>query len=209
MIEPKNDYLVDIPMQSQMVEGNANGVKILGILTLGAGKRASGVSINSHGESTLQGHYSSVGSASKANTVVNVGGTLISAASAPFSDSSTEEEFKAAALRNACDTNNCDVIGYPMYKVDKTNFILWKSYRVKVKGFPGKVQVLETVPRKYQVEDSYWRKSQSIHPPSSLSGLGETGQTKQPSRFDAIEKTANELMLRIQALEANQSRPLN
>jgi len=212
--EPKNDYLVDIPMQSQMVEGNANGVKILGVFTFGAEKQAKGVSVGSHGASTLQGHYSQgLSSASRSNTIVNVGGTMVAAAAAPFADQTTVEDFKAAALRNACDSNNCDVIGYPMYKVDKKNFIFWRTYRVQLKGFPGKVQSLETVPRRYRVEDSYWRKSQSIRPsrPSfPLSSLDHrSGGSTQFSKFDDIEKRSNELLQRIEALEANQSYPVN
>ena len=71
---------------------------------------------------------------------------------------STEEKFKAAALRDACDKNNCDVLGYAMYDVDSTNFFLFKTYDVSVKGFPGNVESLENVNRSYSPSNSYWRR---------------------------------------------------
>lgn len=146
--EPKRDYVVDIPMGESQVVGEASGMKILGLITIGAGKTADGVDAGNRGDSTLG--ITSLSSGSFA------GGAL-----APIMalTSSTSDKFKKAALRNACDENNCDILGYPMYNVNETNFFLFKTYDVKVKGFPGKVGRLENVNRKYSVGDSYWRKT--------------------------------------------------
>ena len=51
VFEPKNDYVVDIPMKSQVVTGQSQGVKILGLdwLTFGAEYRAQGIGLGSRG----------------------------------------------------------------------------------------------------------------------------------------------------------------
>lgn len=148
VFEPKQDYLVDIPMGETQVEGQASGVKILGLITLGAGRTADGVVPGNRGDSTLGVSPSS--SASFATSAL-----------APIMalTSSTSDKFKKAALRDACDKNSCDVLGYSIYNVNERDFLLFKTYNVKVKGFPGKVGRLENVNRSYKVEDSYWRKS--------------------------------------------------
>tara|TARA_B100000902_G_C27230211_1_gene874387 strand:- start:326 stop:874 length:549 start_codon:yes stop_codon:yes gene_type:complete len=143
--EPKKDYLVDIPMGEARVMGQSSGVKILGLITLGAGQTASGVDVTHRGESTMGGS-SSVGTVS----------ALSALALAPLV--STSEKFKKAALRDACEKNNCDVLGYTMYNVNEKNYFLFKTYNVKVKGFPGKVGRLENVQRNYTIGDSYWRR---------------------------------------------------
>ena len=143
--EPKNDYVVDIPMGSSLVNGNAKGVSILGLITIGASQTSDGVTVQSRGESTL-------GNAA-VYRAVSVMGSLI--------PSSASQKFKKAALRNACEVNSCDVVGYPMYNVNETNFFLWKTYDVNVKGFPGQVRSLQTVPRDWRTKDSYWRRNNS------------------------------------------------
>ena len=204
VFEPKNDYVVDIPMKSQTIEGHSKGVKILGLdfLTFGADYRAQGVALGSRGENTLNagggGGGASSGSASTASTIINLGGTMVSTVLAPLSGASTTKNFKAAALRSACEANNCDVIGYPMYNVDTKNYILWKTYKVKVKGFPGKVQGVETVPRQYDPrKDTYWRTP--LRSPAN----------DKVSRLDSIEQRANALSQRLKELEANQALPVN
>ena len=213
VFEPKNDYVVDIPMKSQTIQGQSKGFKIfyLNCLTFGGNRQAQGVVLGSRGENTLRDSQSSVqsGSGSVASTIVNLGGTLVTAAAAPLSGTSTIKRFKQAALRSACDANNCDVIGYPMYNVDLKDYILWQTYKVNVKGFPGKVQGVETVPRKYKVEDSYWRRSLSNPSPAGVSAINREREARQLSKFNAIEKRADELMLRLKALEENQTHPVN
>jgi len=144
--EPKRDYVVDIPMRNEKVSGQASGVKILGIFTIGAGSTAEGVQMSNRGNSTLGGSTHSTSAFS-----------AFSPALAMLPES-TEEKFKAAALRDACDKNNCDVLGYAMYDVDSTNFFLFKTYDVSVKGFPGNVESLENVNRSYSPSNSYWRR---------------------------------------------------
>jgi hypothetical protein len=143
--EPKKDYLVDIPMGEARVTGQSSGVKILGLITLGAGQTADGVDVTHRGESTMGG-YSGGGTVS----------SLSAMALAPLAP--TSEKFKKAALRDACEKNNCDVLGYTMYNVNERNYFLFKTYDVKVKGFPGKVGRLENVQRNYTIGDSYWRR---------------------------------------------------
>ena len=82
--EPKRDYVVDIPMGESQVVGEASGMKILGLITIGAGKTADGVDAGNRGDSTL-GITSSAGSFA--------GGAL-----APIMalTSSTSDKFKKA-----------------------------------------------------------------------------------------------------------------
>ena len=148
VFEPKRDYVVDIPMGEKQVMGKAKGMEILGFITIGAGQTADGAEINSRGESTL-GSGASVSSG---------GSSLAGLALAPLKVvGSSSEKFKKAALRDACEKNQCDVLGYTMYEVDEKNFFLFKTYDVKVRGFPGRVGKLENVQRKYSVGNSYWR----------------------------------------------------
>ena len=149
VFEPKRDYVVDVPMGEQRVMGKANGMKILGLITIGAGKTADGVDINNRGESTMDGGVMSSAGAT----------SFASMALAPLAAiGSTSDQFKKAALRDACDKNKCDVLGYTMYDVTEKNYFLFKTYDVKVEGFPGRVGKLENVQRKYKVRDSYWRR---------------------------------------------------
>jgi len=140
--EPKRDYIVDVPMGEQQVVGKSSGVKILGFITLGAGNTAEGVSVGNRGDST----YPNLNPSNSTN------GSVLD-----NMFNSTSGKFKKAALRDACEKNNCDVLGYTMYDVDEKNFFLWKTYNVEVKGFPGKVGKLENVQRRFSVTDSYWR----------------------------------------------------
>ena len=146
LFEPKRDYIVDVPMGEQQVVGKSSGVEILGFITLGAGNTAEGVSVGNRGDSTYPNSNPSNSSS---------GSVLANMALSAFT--STSGKFKKAALRDACEQNNCDVLGYTMYDVDEKNFFLWKTYNVKVKGFPGKVGKLENVQRKFSITDSYWR----------------------------------------------------
>jgi hypothetical protein len=165
VFEPKRDYVVDIPMGSSKISGESSGVEILGIFTIGAGNTADGVAISNRGDSTLGGG---------SNSGFDVfGATLGSAMS--FLPKTSEQKFKAAALRDACEKNKCDVVGYAMYNVDSTNYFLFKTYDVEVKGFPGRVESLENVKRSYTPTDSYWRRSYPSNLPlpsksSSVSG---------------------------------------
>lgn len=136
VFEPKRDYVVDIPMGSSKVSGESSGVEILGIFTIGASETAQGVDVSSRGDGAL------------------------SSALALLPQSSSQK-FKNAALRDACEKNNCDVLGYTMYNVNEKNFFLFKTYDVQVSGFPGRIEGLENVKRTYSVADSYWRSSGS------------------------------------------------
>ena len=130
--EPKKDYVVDIPMGKTQVSGESSGIEILGYFTIGASETAEGVDVSSRSDNIL--------------------GNALS-----LLPKSSSQKFKAAALRDACEKNNCDVLGYTMYNVNEKNFFLFKYYDVKVKGFPGRVDSLENINRLYSPNDSYWR----------------------------------------------------
>jgi len=150
VFEPKRDYIVDIPMGETKVSGESSGVEILGVFTIGASETAEGVDLSGRGDSTLGGGTANAG-------VFNPVAALAPALA--LVPKSSKQKFKAAALRDACDKNNCDVLGYTMYNVNEKNYFLFKTYDVKVQGFPGRVEGLENVVRTYSPGDSYWRKS--------------------------------------------------
>jgi len=150
VFEPKRDYVVDIPMGSTKVTGKSSGMEILGIFTIGASETAEGVDISGRGDSTLRNN--SAGGA-VFNPVAALGPALA------LIPKSSKEKFKSAALRDACENNNCDVLGYTMYNVNEKNYWLFKTYDVQVSGFPGRVESLENVNRIYRPTDSYWRSS--------------------------------------------------
>jgi len=203
VFEPAQDYLVDIPMTSKIVKGNAKGTVILGIFTIGGSEMAEGVSLNSRGNSSLHGSASTGGGSSGGVAgVFNSAATGVGAVIAPITKlipDSPKAKFKKAALRNACDLNNCDVIGYPMYNVDEKNYFLWKNYNVSVRGFPGLVQGVETVPRQWKSsdKDTYWRKDMSSNSRQSFLGGGE-------SSLDAIERKLSVLNQKVENVNRRQ-----
>ena len=183
--EPKNDYVVDIPMGSSLVNGNAKGISILGLITIGASQTSDGVTVQSRGESTL------------GNAAVYGAGSVMGSLMA-FAPESTSQKFKKAALRNACDVNSCDVVGYPMYNVNETNFFLWKTYDVNVKGFPGQVRSLQTVPRDWRTKDSYWRGNNST-PLGSFRTKGDS--SNELFTLEEIDSRLKKLNQKIDSLD--------
>jgi hypothetical protein len=159
VFQPKKDYVVDIPMGQSTVSGESSGVEILGFWTIGAGETAEGVDVGNRGNNTLKNSGSSSGGSSAIAGVTSTLGAVIEPASSMLQTflKGGRSSFKAAALRDACEKNNCDVLGYTMYNVNEKNFFLFKTYDVKVKGFPGRIQGLENVNRTYSPTDSYWR----------------------------------------------------
>ena len=124
VFEPKRDYIVDIPMGSKKVKGESSGIEILGVFTIGASKTAEGVDISSRGDGTL-------GSSSSTSTAFSPAAALAPALA--LVPKSSKQKFKSAALRDACDKNDCDVLGYTMYDVTEKNYFLFKTYDVEVR----------------------------------------------------------------------------
>jgi hypothetical protein len=142
MMEAANDHIVDITMGSERVSGQASGTIILGIFAIGATDYSDGLAVTASTSDggSIAGMFSSVAGA--------VGGLIPQLG---------VSKVKSAAVRAACDENKCDVLGYPMFYVDEVNYFLWKDIDVHVVGFPGHINGIKNVPRKYNVDDSYWR----------------------------------------------------
>ena len=159
VFEPKKDYVVDIPMGKSPVTGESSGVEILGLFTIGASEQAEGVDITNRGNNTLGDSGAGNSANSPLGAVTSTLGAVIEPASSVINTflKGGRSSFKAAALRDACEKNNCDVLGYTMYNVNEKNFFVFKTYDVQVKGFPGRVDSLENVNRSYSTSDSYWR----------------------------------------------------
>jgi len=102
------------------VEGSGSATTILGFLSIGSpGKLADGVAYGS-GESS--GVFGFVG-----------GGA--------------EQDAKAGAAYEAIHSANADYIVNPRYELETTNYLLFKTVKVKVKGNAGKVKKLSSVPQ--------------------------------------------------------------
>ena len=144
MMEAANDHIVDITMDSERVSGSASGTIILGAFVMGASDYSDGLAVTTPtpGGGAISGIFSSVAGA-VGSLIPQVGVSKI----------------KSAAIRAACDTAKCDVLGYPMFYLEEVNYFLWKSVDVRVVGFPGHIKGLKTVPRVYNVGDSYWRQA--------------------------------------------------
>lgn len=148
MLEPGIDHVVDITMGSERVTGEASGSVILWVYAIGATDYSDGLAVTAPASSgdSIAGMFSGMFS-----SVTGAVGSLL--------PQSPLGRIKSAAVRAACDEAGCDVLGYPMFYVDETNYFLWKEIRVVVKGFPGEIKSIKNVPRKYEVVDSYWRDS--------------------------------------------------
>jgi hypothetical protein len=144
MMEAATDHLVDVQMDSGRVYGNASGTIFFGVFLMGASDSSSGLAVTaaSSDGGSVGGMFSGV--------VGAIGGVLPSVGIA---------QIKSAAIRNACDTSKCDVLGYPMYYIEEMNFFLWKKISVRVVGFPGEIKGIKNVPREFEVADSYWREA--------------------------------------------------
>tara|TARA_Y100001934_G_C12284105_1_gene741449 strand:- start:267 stop:1034 length:768 start_codon:yes stop_codon:yes gene_type:complete len=212
VFEPAQDYLVDVPLQSRMVSGNSKGTVILGFITLGGSETSEGVALSSRGESTLNGGSTgSVGGGSGIAGAVSGAIGSVGAVIAPVAKlipESPRERFKKAALRNACDLNSCDVVGYPMYNVDEKNYFLWKNYKVSVKGFPGNIKGVENVGRQYSPnKDTYWRKGAPASRPFSSIESNDLSypRSEYQQTLDRIERRLGGLSSQLDELDQSAS----
>ena len=157
MLEPGIDHVIDVTMGSERVSGEASGMVILGVYPLGPSDYADGLAVtsSSSGGDSIAGIFTGIAGA--------VGGLL---------PDSPMGKIKSAAVRTACDAAGCDVLGYPMFYVDETNYFLWKEIHVRVVGFPGMIGEVKNVPRKFTVKDSYWRDDVHFHDGHDHDGHG-------------------------------------
>ena len=79
------------------VSGESSGVEILGIFTIGASETADGVDVSSRGETLNR------------NRIFRRGYFFSPLHWSLLHFFQNHKKFKAAALRDACDSNNCDV----------------------------------------------------------------------------------------------------
>ena len=119
---PKNDHVVDVQFESQKIKGEASGVTLLGFINFGPSDYSKNLAYEAVREERgyfdwLAGLWPDFGS-----------------------------KIKSAAVRDACDSVNCDLLGFPMYYVDETNYFLWKVQTWRVAGFPGMVQGMSNRP---------------------------------------------------------------
>lgn len=137
MVVPGIDHVVDINLDSKRVEGAASGAMILWVYAVGATDYSSGLAVT-------------VPAASGGDSVAGMLSGVFSAIPSVFDllPESPLGRIKSAAVRAACDAAGCDVLGYPMFHVDETDFFLWKVIKVRVKGFPGRFKGVRNVPRK-------------------------------------------------------------
>jgi hypothetical protein len=120
--EALNDYVVDIQVANQRINGRAWGGTVLFFWRTGVGDHTSLV-MTKDGEvlkSDDQKHYSDV---------------------------SRLDEIKSAAVRAACDAAHCDILAYPLYNVNEHNWLFGTTYEVEVIGFPAKLEGMQNVRR--------------------------------------------------------------
>jgi hypothetical protein len=117
-VSAMNDHEVEIRFESERVSGEATGLTILKIFHLGPGNFSEGLAVQSADAGFLSSTLGSLGS---------------------MLPSSGLGKVKSAAVRDACDKANCDVLGYPMFYIDELDYFLWTELEIRVVGFPGKI----------------------------------------------------------------------
>jgi hypothetical protein len=118
VISAMNDHEVDIRFESERVSGDASGTTILKIFHWGPGNFSDGLAVQSTDEGFLSSAVGALGS---------------------MLPDSGLGKVKSAAVRDACDKANCDVLGYPMFYIDELDYFLWTELEIRVVGFPGKI----------------------------------------------------------------------
>jgi hypothetical protein len=113
---------VDIDYQKQLSKGSAWGTTILGIIRLRPESYAS-----SGGETAA----TEVGTASLFSWLSGV--SLLSWLGGE------SDSIENAAVYNCLASAKADVLGYPLVRRRLSNYFLWTTEEVWVKGFPGKV----------------------------------------------------------------------
>jgi len=123
-VAPLNDYLVDIQISNDKVVGRARGGSYLGFWRHGVDNYTA----------TAQ--------------VLGRDGMVVDATeSEDYPDSSRLSEIKSAAVRAACDYAKCEILAYPMFKVNTHNGFFATTYEVEVVGFPAHVAGMQNVRR--------------------------------------------------------------
>ena len=115
-LHPKNDHVVDVQFGSQKIQGEASGVTVLWLFNFGPSNYSKNLAYEAKNDAP--GYFDWLG--------------------ALWPD--FNGRIKSAAVRQACDSVNCDLLGFPMYYVDETNYFLWKEHTWRVVGFPGMIQ---------------------------------------------------------------------
>ncbi|MBC8371056.1 MAG: hypothetical protein H8E25_13740 [Planctomycetes bacterium] len=126
-LTPVNDHLVDIKFGSKRVSGNSEGTVILKIFTMGPEHYSEGLAAQSSGDGFFAATFGAIGA---------------------MMPSSGMDKMKSAAVRDACDKAQCDLIGYPMFYIDEKDYFLWTEVAVKVVGFPGMIESMSNIVRK-------------------------------------------------------------
>jgi len=119
-VAPLNDYLVDIQVSNDKVVGRARGGSYLGFWRRGVD------------------NYT-------AKVLGRDGMVLNANESEDYSDLSRLSEIKSAAVRAACDYAKCEILAYPMYKVNTHNGFFTTTYEVEVVGFPAHVAGMQNI----------------------------------------------------------------
>lgn len=126
---PANNHIVDIEFDEARVEGTASGTQILWFIEYGPESYSDGLAYKDvEPREGFTGLLRDIGGWFF-GLVPNFGGRI-----------------RSAAVREACDLAECDLLGYPMYYIDETNYFLWREVTITVKGFPGYVNSLTNVP---------------------------------------------------------------
>ena len=140
------DYGVDLQIGPSKVQGKAGGGVVLWLWRYGAGDYHEGLV------------YTPGGVAGPAGKVFPLSGRLA--------------EVKSAAVRDACDRANCDILAYPMFEVKRYDGWISHYYTVTVTGFPGTLNSVTNYQR--QVKNGVVDFG-SMEPSGGTTGGGDAG----------------------------------
>lgn len=137
-LRPVNDHLVDVRFDNTKIEGEASGISILGFFEFGPSHYSNGLEYKTNKQEG--GIAGLIGGAvgSIASLIPDFGGKL-----------------RGAAVRDACDAADCDLIGFPMFYVDEIDYILWKQQTWRVVGFPGHIKSMTNTPARQPTDLEY------------------------------------------------------
>jgi hypothetical protein len=128
-LRPANDHVVDVRFDNVKIEGEASGISVLGIFEWGPSNYSNGLEYKS---------------STQASGIVGMIGGVIGSITSLIPDFGGR--IRSAAVREACDEAQCDLLGFPMFYVDETNYFLWKEQTWRVVGFPGHIKSMTNTP---------------------------------------------------------------
>jgi len=129
---PVNDHYLEIEFGSDRVEGTASGSVLFWLFEWGP----------EHYSDGLEYHVGQTGGG--VETFSGLFYSMFNGIAGLFPDMGGR--VRSAAVRDACDKAECDLLGAPMFFIDEMDYVVFKTQTIRVTGFPGMIKSMTNQP---------------------------------------------------------------